>query len=183
MRGAWGDRLRGDRAALFGGKALMATQLYDADFYEWTQQQARALRRMAAERVNIELDLEHLAEEIESVGGSDKKQVKSRLTTILEHMLKIAYSPAYEPLNGWRGTVRTQRRDLLATLDQSPSLKRVVRDEFESAYRNAADDARLSHIDLALALIPSTCPFELEGQVLNPDWLPEPLIRAPGDRL
>ena len=159
----------------------MAT-LYEADFYGWTQEQAAKLRRLAAERSNSDLDFEHLAEEIESVGGSDRKEVKSRLTTILEHLLKIAYSPAYEPLNGWRGTVRTQRRDLLATLDQSPSLRRVVRDEFASAYRDAADDARLSHIDLTLAPIPSTCPFDLEGQVLDRDWLPEPLVRAPGDR-
>jgi len=159
----------------------MATQLYETDFYGWTQDQAVRLRRLAAERNNIDIDFEHLAEEIESVGGSDRKEVKSRLTTILEHMLKIAYSPAYEPLNGWRGTIRTQRRDLLATLDQSPSLKRVLRDEFEAAYRNAAEDARLSHIDLSLAPIPTTCPFDLETQVLAVDWLPEPLIRAPGD--
>ena len=156
----------------------MAT-LYDADFYQWTQDQAAKLRRLMAERANIDLDFERLAEEIEDAGGSDKKQVKSRLTTVLEHMLKIAYSPAYEPLNGWRGTVRVQRRDLLATLDQSPSLRRVVREEFDRAYSDAAEDARLSHIDLSLAPIPTTCPFDLETQVLNPDWLPEPLIRPP----
>lgn len=159
----------------------MATQLYESDFYEWTQRQAAALRKMAAERVNSELDLENLAEEIESVGGSDKKEVKNRLTTVLEHMLKIAYSPAYEPLNGWRGTVRVQRRDLLATLEQSPSLRRVVREEFDRCYCDAAEDARLSHIDLSLAPIPSTSPFDLEEQVLDPEWLPEPLIRSPGD--
>ena len=157
----------------------MATQLYDTDFYEWTQRQAAILRRMAAERINSDLDLEHLAEEIESVGGSDRRQVKSRLTTILTHLIKIAYSPAYEPLNGWRGTVRVQRRDLLATLGQSPSLRRVVYEEFDRAYDDAADDARLSHVDLSLAPIPTSCPFDLDTQILNPDWLPEPLIRPP----
>ena len=159
----------------------MATQLYETDFYEWTQRQAARLRALAAERSNLDLDFEHLAEEIESVGGSDRREVKSRLTTILEHMLKIAYSPAYEPLNGWRGTVKVQRRDLLATLKQSPSLKRVVLDEFERAYDEAVEIARLSHIDLSLAPIPTTCPFELDGQVLNPDWLPEPMIRPPNE--
>ena len=159
----------------------MATQLYEADFYAWPPRPASVLRRMAAECANTELDLENLAEEIASVGGSDRKEVKSRLTTMLEHMLKIAYSPAYEPLNGWRGTVRTQRRDLLATLEQSPSLRRVVRDEFNHCYREAAGDARLSHIDLSLAPIPTTSPFDLDAQVLNPDWLPEPLIRPPSE--
>jgi len=155
----------------------MVTRLYETDFFAWTQNQAAVLRRMAAERTNSDLDLEHLAEEIESVGGSDKRQVRHRLTTILEHMLKIAYSPAYEPLNGWRGTVRTQRRDLLAILEQSPSLRRVVEDEFARCYADAADDARLSHIDLSLAPIPTLCQFELDTQILNPDWLPEPRIR------
>ena len=158
----------------------MAT-LYETDFYGWTQDQAAKLRKIQAERTNLDLDFEKLAEEIESVGGSDKKQARSRLTTILEHMLKIAYSPAYEPLNGWRGTVRVQRRDLLATLEQSPSLTRVVREEFDRAYQDAAEDARLSHIDLSLAPIPTRCPFDLDTQVLNPDWLPEPRIRPPSE--
>ncbi|WP_375428244.1 DUF29 domain-containing protein [uncultured Sphingomonas sp.] len=159
----------------------MATQLYESDFYEWTQRQAAMLRRMAADRVNSELDLENLAEEIESVGGSNKREVKSRLTTILIHMLKIAYSPAYEPLNGWRGTVTTQRDDLLAILEQSPSLRNVVRERFVDAYKRAADETRLSHIDLTLAPIPTACPFDLEEQVLDPDWLPEPRIRPPSE--
>ncbi|MBV8971177.1 MAG: DUF29 domain-containing protein [Sphingomonadaceae bacterium] len=151
--------------------------LYDTDFYAWTQRQAERLRALQSERVNLDLDLEHIAEEIESVGKSDRREVTSRLTTILVHMLKIAYSPAYEPLNGWRGTVRTQRRDLLSVLEQSPSLRRVVREDFARCYGDAADEARLSHIDLTLAPIPTTCPFDLE-QVLDPDWLPEPRIHS-----
>ena len=158
----------------------MAT-LYATDFYEWTQDQAAKLRRLMADRANVDLDFERLAEEIEDVGGSNKKEVKSRLTTILEHMLKIAYSPAYEPLNGWRGTIYTQRRDLLDALEQSPSLRRVVRDDFGRCYQDAARSARLSHIDLSLAPIPTTCPFDLDAQVLDPDWLPEPLIRPPSE--
>jgi hypothetical protein len=156
----------------------MATQ-YDTDFYAWTQEQAATLRRLAAERANSELDLEHIAEEIEGVGGSDKREVKSRLTTIIVHMLKIAYSPAYEPLNGWRGTVNTQRDDLLAIFEQSPSLRNVARERFAECYGRAADEAKLSHIDLSLAPIPRQCPFDLDTQVLNPDWLPEPRIRPP----
>ena len=159
----------------------MAT-LYDTDFYEWTQTQAAKLRALLTERANLDLDFENLAEEIESVGGSDRKEVQKRLTTILEHMLKIAYSPAYEPLNGWRGTVRTSRRDLLRTLEQSPSLRGVVRDSVDRCYADAAEDAHASHIDLALAPIPSECPFDLDAQVLVPDWFPEPRIRAPGDK-
>lgn len=146
--------------------------LYDTDFYAWTQNQAERLRALQAERVNLDLDLENIAEEIESVGRSDRREVARRLTTILLHLLKIAYSPAYEPLNGWRGTVRTQRNDLLTALRQSPSLRNVVRNEFADCYAAAAEEARLSHIDLTLAPIPSECPFALESQVLDPAWLP-----------
>lgn len=159
----------------------MATQLYEADFYQWTQRQASVLRRMAAERANSELDFENLAEEIESVGGNNKREVKRRLTTILSHMLKIAYSPAYEPLNGWRGTVRTSRKDLLAIMEQSPSLRCVGSEVFTSAYQDAVEETRLSHIDLALAPIPSESPFDLDAQVLDPNWLPEPLVRPPSE--
>ena len=159
----------------------MTATLYDTDFYEWTQRQAAVLRRMAAERVNTDLDLDNLAEEIESVGGNNKREVKSRLTTIIAHILKIAYSPAYEPLNGWRGTVKTQRNDLLDLLEQSPSLRNVVQERFEDAYAAAAEEAKLSHIDLTLAPIPRECPFDLQTQILHPDWLPEPRIRPPSE--
>ena len=151
--------------------------LYDTDFYAWTQSQAERLRAAQAQRINLDLDFENIAEEIESVGGRDKREVTSRLETILTHMLKTAYSPAFEPLNGWRGTIRTSRRDLLAILKQSPSLRRVVREEFADCYRDAAAEARLSHVDLSLAPIPSTSPFDLDEQVLDPNWYPEPRIR------
>jgi hypothetical protein len=157
--------------------------LYEADFYAWTQDQAAKLRALVAARANTELDLEHLAEEIESVGGRDRREVYSRLRTILLHLLKIAYSPAYEPMNGWRGTVRTQRNDLLEILAQSPSLRRVTRDEFVRCYAEAAEDARESHVDLSMAPIPTECPFDLEAQVLKPGWFPEPPIQStPGGR-
>ena len=158
----------------------MATR-YETDFYGWTQEQAAKLRALLVERSNLDLDLENLAEEIESVGGNNKKEVRRRLTTILVHMLKIAYSPAYEPLNGWRGTVETQRDDLLDNLEQSPSLRDVAKELFERCYARAASEAKLSHIDLSLAPIPTRCPFDLETQVLNPDWLPEPRIRPPSE--
>lgn len=152
--------------------------LYDTDFYAWTQSQAERLRQLQAERVNLDLDLENIAEEIESVGRSDKREVTSRLTTILVHLLKIAYSPAFEPLNGWRGTVLTQRRDLLQVLELSPSLRHVVLAEFAECHMSAVKEAKLSHIDLSLAPLPSTCPFDLFSQVLDPDWFPEPRIRC-----
>ena len=153
----------------------MAT-LYEADFFAWTQQQAAVLRRMAAERVNSELDLENLAEEIDDVGKNRKHEVESRLETIIEHVLKLAYSPAWEPIGQWKRTLRVHRRDLLGTLDDSPSLWRHAEAELADAYRHAAGQTRLSHIDLTLAPIPSECPFLLREELLNAEWFPEPLV-------
>lgn len=155
----------------------MATQLYETDFYAWTQHQATTLRRMATQRVNTELDLENLAEEIDDVGKNRKHEVASRLETIIEHVLKLAFSPAWEPINQWKRTLKVHRRDLLAVLDDSPSLWRVAEEDLAGAYRHAAGQTRLSHIDLTLAPIPSECPFLLREELLNADWYPEPLVR------
>lgn len=154
----------------------MAT-LYETDFYAWTQDQAATLRRLAADRINLEIDFENLAEEIDDVGKNRKHEVESRLETILEHLLKLAFSPAWEPINQWKRTVRVHRRDLLGLLEDSPSLWRIAEEEAPEAYRHAAGQVKLSHIDLTLAPIPSECPFLLREEVLNPDWLPEPLVR------
>jgi hypothetical protein len=151
--------------------------LYDSDFHAWTQDQAMRLRRLLAERSNVDLDFENIAEEIESVGKSDRREVSSRLETILTHLLKIAYSPAFEPMNGWRGTVRTQRRDLLRILTQSPSLRAFAAAELAQCHIAAVEEARLSHVDMTLVPLPSECPWDLDTQILNPDWLPEPRIQ------
>lgn len=153
----------------------MAT-LYDTDLHAWSQDQSAKLRKLLAERVNLDLDLENLAEEIDDVGKNRKHEVSSRLETIIEHILKLAFSPAWEPINQWKRTLRVHRRDLLAVLEESPSLWRHAEDELEGAYRHAAGQTRLSHIDLTLAPIPSECPFLLREELLNRDWLPEPLV-------
>src|SRR5262245_51690094 len=90
---------------------------YDEDFYVWTQQQAKLLRARKFE----DLDLEHLIEEVEDLGGAVKKSVRSRTRTIIEHLLKLQHSPAVDPKPGWRDTVRAQRDDLLD--DLTPTLR------------------------------------------------------------
>src|SRR4051812_49650097 len=86
--------------------------LYERDFYLWTQRQAAELRHAAAQRTNLPLDLENLAEEVESLGKSDRRAVVSYLIKLIEHLLKLAYSPAQYPRSGWRKSVRKARRGL-----------------------------------------------------------------------
>jgi hypothetical protein len=76
---------------------VLERSLYQTDYYAWTKEQAAALRAMAAGRVSSALDLENLAEEVESWGRSDLNTVRSQFQRIIEHLLKLEYSPSAEP--------------------------------------------------------------------------------------
>ena len=78
---------------------------YHTDFYAWTQDQACRLREAAAARVNLPLDFENLAEEVEGMGRSQASAVGSHLARIIEHLLKLSYSPVEAPRAGWRRSV------------------------------------------------------------------------------
>ena len=97
------------------------SNLYDRDFYLWLQTQAKLLR----ERKLEDVDFESLIEEIESRGRSEKKELKSRLTTLIEHLLKIQYWQSEKANNarGWRQTIVEQRRQIEYLLSDSPSLR------------------------------------------------------------
>ena len=160
------------RAAKVAPKAPRRTapdESYEGDFYEWSLAQARALR----DRQPKALDWENLAEEIESLGRSDKRQVRSRLQVILVHLLKWQLQIEHRSIS-WRGTINTQRNDLEWVLEDSPSLRRMVPALLSEAYirarREAADEMDL--IPAAARMIPQTCPFSAE-QVLDPEFLPE----------
>ena len=142
--------------------------LYDEDFYLWTRDQAAAIR---AGRFT-DLDVEHLAEEVEDLGSEQRAGVRSRVRTVIEHLLKLQFSPAVEPRPGWRRTVRTRRqgiRDRLTT-----TIRKAVEDDLRELY----DDARANAVDGLMAFgeqaaadaLPAECPYTLE-QILG-DWFP-----------
>jgi hypothetical protein len=141
------------------------TKLYDADFVRWTEEQAAALR---AGRLDA-LDLENLAEEIESLGKRDRRKLKFRLTVLIMHLLKWAYQPDQRS-GSWESTVRTQRAEIRQLLDDSPGLRRDVPDilaqKYDLARRNAAAETGLS-----LAIFPAACPFAVD-EILAEEWLP-----------
>src|SRR2546421_9988813 len=95
---------------------------YDLDFYEWTQEQARVLREAASARVNLPIDWENVAEEIESMGRSDLSAASSQLARVIEHLLKLEYSPAREPRAGWEDSVALHPVQAEGILADSPSL-------------------------------------------------------------
>jgi Domain of unknown function DUF29 len=143
--------------------------LYDQDFYLWIQTTAKLLKEHRFDDV----DWENLIEEIESMGKSEKKEVKSRLIVLIEHLLKLMYWEAEKTYNarGWRNTIVEQRRQISLSLEDSPSLRPLLGEMFPDCYRIAREDM-LRKYQLSSDLFPTEPPFTLED-VLNSDYLPQ----------
>ncbi len=117
-------------------------ELYDRDFVLWTEEQAAALRQ--AKGANLPLDWENLAEEIESLGKSDRRALRSQIRGLLRHFFKLEASSARKPRAGWRATIRDARSEIADVLRDSPSLRReidgMVADEASTAAELATED-------------------------------------------
>jgi hypothetical protein len=152
--------------------ATRPEQLYETDFYAWTQAQAKELRRFARTRPNVPLDLGHLAEAVEDLGMSERSAVFSLVRLIIQHLLLIANSPAPDQRRHWLDEVdefRSQIEDKL-----TPTIRREVEAELDAVYRRARRNVarktwRYGEEAAAVAL-PEACPFALE-QILG-DWEP-----------
>ncbi len=129
-----------------------------------------AARRKIAD---TRLDREHIAEEIEDLGKSERNAVRSQIRRILEHVLKLAYSPAAPPRFGWIETVREARQDLSDGLTASP--RHDAHANLTSLYADACERAeaalRQNGEPGAAARLPSFCPFSLD-QICGPGWYP-----------
>ncbi|MFO1035974.1 MAG: DUF29 domain-containing protein [Geminicoccaceae bacterium] len=148
-------------------------RLYDTDFYAWTRRQAEELRRLKDLRLNVELDLDHVAEEIEDLGTSERDACRSQVERILEHFLKLAYSPAPQPRRGWQRSIVEARSVLENKL--SASIRRDVEQQMPRLYRSARRAAilALEEYDEAEAarLLPESGVWTLDD-VLRDDWYP-----------
>ncbi len=142
--------------------------LYEQDFYLWIQTTVKLLQ----ERNLEQLDIDNLIEEIDSMGRSEKKELKTRLVVLIEHLLKLQFWMTEKDYNarGWRNTVVEQRRQILYTLADSPSLKLIFNDIFVDCYTDARKDT-IRKYQLSSELFPEQPPFSLE-QVLNADFIP-----------
>ncbi|MEO1070429.1 MAG: DUF29 domain-containing protein [Cyanobacteria bacterium J06638_6] len=134
------------------------SSLYENDFYQWVQQTTAALKAKAFNQV----DWANVIEEIESMGRSERRELKSRLIVLLEHLLKLRYWIAERDLNerGWRNTVIEQRRQIQLVLDDSPSLRPLLDALYADAYRQAREDLLLK-AQLPEAEIPPGPPYTL----------------------
>lgn len=153
--------------------ATRLEQLYEEDFYAWTRDQAKALRRLRSTRPNVELDLNHLIEEVEDLGTNQRDAVRSAVRRIIEHCLKLEYSPARDPRAGWHETILRARTELEDKL--TPTLRRGLPRRLPRLYAQARRDTaaalRLYGEREAAEALPQECPYRL-ADLLRHDWYP-----------
>ena len=139
---------------------------YDDDFFAWTQEQARLLR----DGELADIDVENLAEEIESMGRSNRRELRSRLAVLIMHLLKWRYQPVFRSTS-WSGTIREQRTQIRELVDESPSLSSMLSGELSVIYKAAVVKAVIE-TGLEDSSFPADCPFTPE-QILSEDFLPD----------
>jgi len=117
-------------------RSPLADDLYDRDFYLWTQDQADAIRVAASGGLlPASLDWERLAEEVGDLGKSELRECLSRVRKILIHLWKLQATGREEPQGHWLLEILTQRTDLAAAL--SPSLRRLLEEKLEKLHLDA----------------------------------------------
>ena len=145
---------------------MAASQLYDQDFYAWANEQAALLR---AGKLS-EADIEHIAEEVESLGKTEKRELVSRLIVLMAHLLKWRFQPNLRG-RSWKLTIDEQRIAIDAHLSDNPSLKTVIPEATALAYRQARIGAQRES-DLDASVFPAQCPWTFD-EMMNEDFWPE----------
>ena len=138
---------------------FQSDELYENDFFGWTTEQANLLKTGELEK----LDIENLMEEIESLGRSEKRALKSYLVNLLLHLLKSRYQPEKKTWS-WELSIRNSRDDFLECLDENPSLKPKLDDILISAYRSARRKAE-GETGLDENVFPEICPWGKEDLI------------------
>jgi len=139
---------------------------YETDFHAWAIHNAELLRQGRLS----DIDLEHIADELESMGASERRELLSRLQVLVLHLLKYELQPDRRG-KSWLLTINHQRTAIERLLEQSPSLSRMLDDaNLGKVYRSAVRDA-LIETDLERHLFPADCPYAI-AEILDEDWLP-----------
>lgn len=144
------------------------SELYETDTYSWAMQQAKALR----ERSHNALDWDNLAEEIESLGRSEARELESRLAVLLMHLLKWIEQPGFRSAS-WEATIRLQRLEVAKVLAQNPGLRPKLAEAFAAAYRAARMNAA-AETGLGLKRFPEAAPFTLDEAMTEEFWPGDP---------
>jgi hypothetical protein len=141
-------------------------QTYDTDFYAWALYNADLIRQGKF----AEVDIHHVAEELESMGKSERRELISRFAVLLAHLLKWQYQPERRG-NSWKYTIKEQRFEVEELLDDSPSLNHELDEQLAHAYKKALLLA-IQETGLNPETFPEHCPFSFT-QAMAIDYFPE----------
>ena len=142
----------------------MSATLYEHDFYAWANEQAALLRAGNLSAA----DIENIAEEIESMGRSERRELVSRLTVLLLHLLKWQYQPERRGAS-WEASIANTRDQLGVHLRDNPSLKAQLPESIAAAYRYARRDAA-GETSLRISTFPAVCPWSVEQAMDEGFW-------------
>ena len=156
-------------------KALAKPSLYDQDYVAWLEEQVQHLR---AGRLD-QLDVENVAEELESLMRTERRELRSRLEVLILHLLKWDHQPEQRS-NRWRATVAEQRRRIRDLLLDSPSLNREVEPMCRDVYADATEGAAIDTL-LNVSVFPSELPYTV-AQVFERELPAEELPDQPPPR-
>ncbi|PWB83371.1 MAG: DUF29 domain-containing protein [Methylocystaceae bacterium] len=145
---------------------MSRSALYESDFHAWAKEQAALLRAGKL----MQADIDRIAEEIDSMGRTEKRELVSRLTILLLHLLKWRFQPTLRG-RSWRLSVEGQRLDVESHLADNPSLKAALEAAIAQAYRRAAIDAQ-RETGLDAAVFPVACPWSFD-QIMDPGFWPD----------
>lgn len=141
---------------------------YETDVVAWASEQARLIR---AGRFD-QLDLAHIAEEIEDVGKSEQRELASRMAVLLAHILKWKFQPQKRSVS-WTLTIKEQRRLLVRRIQKTPSLgPMLVEPEWIDEIWVDAKALAEKQTGLDIGAFPEVCPWGM-GHVLAENWLPD----------
>ena len=142
------------------------SRLYDEDFYAWANEQAALLRAGDLSQA----DIDHIAQEIESMGRTEKRELASRLKVLIAHLLKWRFQPD-KRTKSWEVSIRVQRRELVDHIDDNPSLTPLIDSVLAKAYPDAALVAALE-TGLSETVFPQICPWTF-AQMVDESFWPE----------
>jgi Domain of unknown function DUF29 len=129
---------------------------YDTDFVAWAEETAALVR---AGRLD-EVDLEHVAEELEGLSGAQRKSVLSQLHRMIKHLIKQKIQPERDGTS-WRVSIRSARNEMLYDVKTSPSLLRYLRENLDLVYPQALEDA-LDETGMPNAAVSPSCPWTID---------------------
>lgn len=146
--------------------------LYDTDFARWAETQAALVREFSA---GHHIDARHIAEELEGLAARERRELSSRIATIIEHLLKLQYSRAAQPRSDWQRTIARERDETVRLLEDSRCLWTEVSDRIARETPRAGRAAQYALAEFGEALAPRTEHLFTPEEVLG-EWFPQPPV-------